>query len=60
MNMTNSIFKDQTPEEFEKERKALILDRLQDLEDDSNFIPEEELSYYLEGLKRLRSERLSN
>lgn len=51
--MTKSYWKEQSREEFEKERKELIAQCFKDIEDPSNFIPYEEFDEYLELWKKL-------
>ncbi|WP_299676274.1 hypothetical protein [uncultured Dokdonia sp.] len=40
-------------EEFDKERKRIIAQRIKEAEDDDNLIDDEDLDYYLDELQKM-------
>lgn len=51
--MKDSIFKEQSPEEFVKEREELIAQCFKEAENSDTMIPYEDLDYYLDELEKL-------
>lgn len=56
--MSDTIFKNQSQEEFEKERKEILDVCYKATEDKNNLIPAKDFDYYLNQLKMFRSGKL--